>query len=237
MKVDLRAISLTLLLLVAASLAWAAKPTWARKATGFSGDCKSGCRSQRIVARDKVSAVEVLYQDGGPYLRVTGPDKQSREVHDLQAGPWNDLEWASDSKAFFVSSGERVTSPASLQVYLLDSAELRGIDVTRDAEQDMLKTFPPCKAIYDQPACHKIERDPGYNITGIDWAKDSTTLVLMIQVPCTSNYGGIMCQLMGYEVDVPSGKIVKRMDAAAFRSEWQKQMAQRLELPEKPQYQ
>ena len=131
-----------LLLVILPALAWAGKPTWAKRATGFSGDCQSGCREVRVVAPDKSSAVEVLYQDNEPYLRVTQPGKPAREVHDLGAGPWNDLEWAPDSKAFFVSSGEGMTSPASVQVYLLDDSELGGLDVSREAVADMVKSFP-----------------------------------------------------------------------------------------------
>ena len=231
--------ALFLLLLLIPSLAFAGRPTWARKASGFSGDCKSGCHPVRVVAPDKKTAVEVLYQDDGtPYLRVTGAGKQARDVHDLGVGPWNDLEWAPDSKAFFVTAGDAMTSSAFVQVYLLDDAELRPVDVTRDAEADMLNSFPPCKALYlDTATCRKMEKNPGYNVIAIDWAEDSSALALMVQVPCTSEYGGIMCQVMGYEVDVPSGKIVQRIPAADFRKEWQKSMAQRLELPEPPQYQ
>lgn len=226
---------LLLLLLPAAALA--GKPTWARKATGFAGTCTS-CGPLRIVAPDKTSVVEVLYQDGNAYLRVTGADKQAREIHDVFSSPKNDLLWAPDSKAFFVDAGEEITSPAFLQVYLLDDPQLRSLDVTRQAEQDMIKSFPPCKALYlDQRTCHKIEADPRYNLTAVAWGDDSSTIVVMAQIPCTSNYGGIMCQLLGYELEVPSGKIVDRMEPAEFRKQWQKSMEQRLEIPEPAQYQ
>ena len=71
----------------------------------------------------------------------------------------------------------------------------------------MVKTFPPCQALFVDPAsCRKIETEPDYNMTAITWTKDSSALVVLAQVPCTSNYGGISCQSMGYEVEVPSGK-------------------------------
>jgi hypothetical protein len=226
------------LLVLAPTFAFAGKPNWARKATGFPGDCKSGCRPLQIVAPDKKSMVEVLYQDGNAYLRVTGPDKQAREIHDSFSSSKNDLLWSPDSKAFFVDGGEGMTSPAFLQVFQVDDPQLQALDVTRQAEQDMVKSFPPCKAIYLDPAsCRKIERDPGYNQTAIDWIEDSSALVVIVDIPCTSNYGGIMCQTMGYEVEVPSGKILARMPAAEFRKKWQKSMEQRLQIPQAPQYQ
>lgn len=238
LRIPFQRCCLIVLLALAPSLASAGKPTWARKATGFPGDCQSGCREVRVAAPDKTTAVEVLYQDSQPYLRVTARDQPAREIHDLGTGPWNDLEWAPDSKAFFVSSGEAITSPASVAVYLLDDPQLRALDVSQPAVADMVKSFPPCKALYlDQTSCRNLEKNPDYNITAIDWADDSSAMVLKVQVPCTSNFGGIMCQTMGYEVGVPSGNIVKRMTAAELKAAWQKQMAQRLQIPEPPQYQ
>jgi hypothetical protein len=217
----------------------AEKPTWARKGTGFAGVCRSGnCRPLRIVAPDKKSVVEVLYQDGNAYLRVTGPDKQVREVRDVSSSPANDLQWAPDSKAFFIDGSEGMTSPGYVQVFMLDEAELRPLDVTGQVEQDMVKTYPPCKAVYlDAASCRKIEQNPEFNLTAIDWVDDSSALVVMAQVPCTSNFGGILCQVMGYEVEVPSGKVLHRMTPAEFKTKWQKSMAQRLQIPETAQYQ
>ena len=229
-----------LLFVLLPAFAAADKPNWTRKATGFAGVCSSGnCRPVRIVAPDKKSAVEVLYQDGNAYLRVTGAaDKPVREIRDVSNSPQNDLLWAPDSKAFFIDGGEGMTSPAFVQVYLLDEEQLRPLDVTGQVEQDMLKTYPPCKALYlDEASCRQLERDPGYNLRAIDWVDDSSAVVVLAQVPCTSNYGGIMCQAMGYEVEVPSGKILKRMTPAEFKAEWQKHMVQRFMIPEKPQYQ
>jgi hypothetical protein len=228
-----------LLFLLLPALASADKPTWARKATGFAGVCQSGnCRPVRIVAPDKKSVVEVLYQDGNAYLRVTGPDKQVREVRDVSSSPANDLLWAPDSKAFFVDGGEGMTSPGFVQVYWLDDADLRPLDVSREVEQDMVKTYPPCKALYlDAATCRNLERNPDYNLTAIDWVEDSSAMALLAQIPCTSNFGGIMCQAMGYEVEVPSGKILKRMTPAEFKAAWQKSMVQRFRLPEPAQYQ
>lgn len=190
-----------------------------------------------MIAPDKSTWVEVLYQDGGAYLRVTQAGKPPREIHDVFASPHNDLLWSPDSKAFFVDAGEGMTSPAFVQVYLLADEPLRAIDVTHLAEQDMVQTFPPCKALFlDQSTCGKIEREPDYNMTAITWLKDSSSLVVLAQVPCTSNYGGISCQSMGYEVEVPSGKILKRLQPAEFKQAYQKFMEQKYDLPIPPQY-
>ena len=43
-----------------------------------------------------------------------------------------------------------------------------------------------------------------------------------------------MCQVMGYEVEVPSGKLVHAMTAREFKSRWQHSMAWKFHNPEAP---
>jgi hypothetical protein len=232
-----RLLSHALFLLLLPSLAFAGKPNWIKRATSFAGDCKSGCQPVKVTAPDKTTAVEVLYQDEAAYLRVTQPGQPAREIHDVFSSPHNDLLWAPDSKAFFVDAGEGMTSPSFVQVYLLDDAQLRPIDITHLVERDMVKSFPPCQALFlDQTTCRKIETHPDYNMTAITWSTDSSAIVLLAQVPCTSNFGGISCQSMGYEVEVPSGKILKQLQPAEVKKQYQKFMEQKYEIPIPPQY-
>lgn len=235
MKVRLARCVLFLLLLPPA--AYAGKPNWVKRATGFAGDCKSDCRPARIIAPDKTTAVEVLYQDGSAYLRVTQTGQPAREIHDVFSSPHNDLLWAPDSKGFFIDAGEGMTSPSFVQLYLLDDTQLRPVDITHLVERDMVRTFPPCQALFlDQSTCRKIEARPEYNMTAITWLDDSAAIVILAQVPCTSNYGGISCQSMGYEVEVPSGKIRKQLPPAEFKKQYQKFLEQKYEIPIPPQY-
>ncbi len=74
-----------------------------------------------------------------------------------------------------------------------------------------------------------------YNMTGIDWVNPSTILI-MAQVPCSTSQGGIMCQVMGYELEVPTGRIVKRIDAKDLKRDWQKSMAWDFRIPDPPKY-
>lgn len=234
---NLRLASCVLLLLLLPSAAFAGKPNWIKHATGFAGQCPSECPALHITAPDKTTVVEVLYQQGGAYLRVTQAGKPAREIHDVFTSPHNDLLWAPDSKAFLVDAGEGMTSPSFVQVYLLDDPQLRAVDITHDIDRDMVNSFPPCKALFlDPTSCRRIEKSPEYNMTGITWTKDSSALVVLAQVPCTSNYGGISCQSMGYEVEVPSGKILQRIPPPEFRKEYQKFLEQKYELPIAPQY-
>ena len=62
----------------------------------------------------------------------------------------------------------------------------------------------------------------------IEWVSASTVLV-MANIPCDTLYGGIMCQIMGYEIDVPTGRILQQIDAKQLKLRWQKTHS--LELP------
>ncbi len=190
------------------------------------------------------------------YLIVTAPGGGMREAALPEGFQSVDLLWSPDSRAFFVSGGNGGAYWGNwVYVYVLSDPKLEPIDIAQKAQRDMLKEFPSCKAAYpnagDSGGCQKASRpidvetciktevnpgyDPEYNMTGIDWVNASTILV-MAEVPCSSSYGGIMCQVMGYELEVPTGRILKRIDAKQLKLDWQKSMAWNFRIPEPPHY-
>ncbi len=223
------------------------------------------CKPLRIPAPDGKSIVDVRYRKDSvsdsewaveAYLRVTSPGKGTREAALPEGFQNTDLLWSPDSRAFFVNGGNGGAYWGFwVYVYLLKEPKLEPIDVTQKAQRDMLKEFPPCKAAFpnggdargcdktsrniDLEKCMKEEADPNYNpeynMTGIDWVNASTILV-MAEVPCSSSYGGIMCQVMGYELEVPSGHILKRIEAKELKLNWQKSMEWKFRMPDPPQY-
>jgi hypothetical protein len=54
----------------------------------------------------------------------------------------------------------------------------------------------------------------------------------MAEVPSNSEYGGIMGQLEGYEIDSASGRILKRLSATQMKARWQSEMAFTMTIPE-----
>jgi len=149
-----------------------------------------------------------------------------------------DLLWSPDSKAFFVNGGNGGGYWGFwVYVYRVDDPELEPINLTGQAQRDMVKIFPPCKASgLDQKTCLELEKDPDINMTGLEWASDSSRVVVMAEVPCTGGMGGIMCQVMGYELNTQTGDIVRRMNATEFARDWQKSMAWKFEIPDPPEY-
>jgi hypothetical protein len=196
-----------------------------------------------IPSPDGKSRIDVKYRKNSlefltAYLVITTPDQRLREAPLPHGFQDIDLLWSPDSKAFFVNGGSGGGYWGFwVYVYLLNDAELEPINVTDDAQRDMVRTFPPCKASYlDQKTCTAVESKPEYNMSGIDWARDSTAIVVMAEVPCAGSYGGIMCQVLGYELEVPTGRILRRMTAREFAVRWQKSMAWEFPVPDPPEY-
>jgi len=172
------------------------------------------------------------------YFLLRGENRTSREGEFPYGFQDIDLLWSPDSKAFFINGGNGGGYWGFwVYVYRVDDPKMEPLDITGQAKLDMVKTFPPCKASrLDRNICLELEKNPDSNMTGIDWSGGSSTLVVMAQVPCSGGYGGIMCQVMGYELEVPTGKIVRRMSAGEFAKIWQKSMAWRFEIPDPPEY-
>jgi hypothetical protein len=226
----------------------AAKPTWAKKATAFTPDCRDRedrhlCKPLRIPSPDGKNIVEVYYEnekDGMRfgYLRLISPGYPPRVTAAPASNGDVELLWAPDSKAFFINGGwGSAISGFYVYVYRVDTPEFEALDITHKAMLDMVKSFPPCKALMaDAADCKKMETDPEYyNMTGIDWA-DSSSIIVMSEVLCSSRVGGIMCRIMGYQLAVPSGKILARITARELKQKWQKSMAWQLRIPEPAEY-
>lgn len=87
--------------------------------------------------------------------------------------------------------GEGLDSVAIYRVGDSSAIMLRVIE----AQEDMLKSFPPCLAKNSDPHdCELLQNHPeDLNVSAIDWNADGTALVVMAEIVCSSRWGGIMC--------------------------------------------
>ncbi len=220
-------------------------PVWSKKAISFRVTCAGDlapCKTLVIPSPNHRSAVTVWYSS-----TVDAPDiavASLRVVTDgTEIGTVNpvgsidsELTWAPDSKAFFVNGNNNGYDDYHVAVHVLSEPGLGPNFITEQVEQDMVRSFPPCKAADAPEDCAEVASDPDYPSAGIDWLRDSSTLVVMAEVPCTSQMGGIMCQVHGYEVAVPSGNILRRMQPREFARRWQPSMAWKFNIPGPPEY-
>jgi hypothetical protein len=225
------------------------RPTWARKATAFEIVCRERsefqkCKSIRIPSPDNQSIVEVTYEKDNDTMdasvRIATPGRGIREIGLPCSFGSAELLWSPNSKAFFINGGcGSSISGFVVSVYQIDSANLDvDPDFTKEAWHDMVKAFPPCRALnHDPEECKDMQTDSEYyNMSGIDWLEDSSGIVVMSEVPPTSRYGGIMGAVKGYELEVPSGKILRRLDAKQLKMKWQKSMSWKFRMPDPPEY-
>ena len=217
---------------------------WAKKAVAIRGDCY-GKRPQKILSPNGEVTVQVLCHaadknsDPVRYFRITDTAGRTNDAEfEDQYERGDELLWSPDSTEFLVNGSQNSFSGYYVNVYRLESKGLEKLDVNEAAQRDMVVTFPPCKAIYfgQQPDCHAIEKNPEYNMSAIDWVPGRSAIVVMAEVPCASEYGGIMCQVLGYELEVPTGKILSRMTAKELKKRWQPSMNWKMNIPDPPEY-
>jgi hypothetical protein len=239
-----------MLLVFAATLPAGAqeKSIWAKSATPIA-ECGSGTSAgQHFTAPDGTVDAQLRCHpavrggDPRPYLRLTLSRGRSQDV-DLQSAALSDeyrrpreLLWSPDSRAFFINGGESAYSGFFVDVYRIDGDRVRKVNVTSRAQRDMVAMFPPCRAEgVTKTDCVRMANNPEFNMSGLAWVGASTAVVVMAEVPCSSLYGGIMCQVRGYEVSATDGRILKRFSATALKQQWQKSMAFEMKVPDPPE--
>jgi hypothetical protein len=149
--------------------------------------------------------------------------------------PWNDMDvlWSPDSK-YVALTGEMDSYIETVRVFAINETGPKQLDVDMQPTQDMAHRLRPiCARYVGRLGCDPDQDEDGLNFAAIAWA-GKHTLVLMSEVPCDTIWGGIMCQVMGYEVDIPSGRIVRAMTPQEFKSRWQHSMAWNFRIPPKP---
>jgi hypothetical protein len=222
-------------------------PIWSKKGTSFPIGCAndlSPCRPLKISSPDGESAVLVTYETSPKYpdieavsLKVTTRGKFVGSVSAILDVD-DEITWSPDSKCFFINANWNGYADAILAVHCLNYPNLGPGHITLQVERDMVRSFPPCRATYTPDNCAKMAADPDSyrGVVGIDWIDGSSEIAVMADVPCSSSMGGIMCQVLGYEIAVPSGKILRRMEPKEFAHRWQHSMAWKFSIPDPPEY-
>jgi hypothetical protein len=250
MTVTLRYLSLMIMFFCIAPCSRADKPIWTKRGVSFLAHCWSDeanrCPSLQIFSPDRRKFLRVTYEHmdlgNGDFewsARAVLVRSHGRIDEVGLAGLTDDeIEWSQDSKAFLVNGSDAGLGPERVHVYLLTDDPLRPYDVSIEAQEDLVRSIPPCRAKdLDEYPCEGITSDPeGNNIFGVDFTRGSSAVVVLASYVCSSSMGGIMCQSIGYEVDIRSGKILRRMEPKEFKRLWQHNLAWKYEDPGPPEY-
>jgi hypothetical protein len=219
---------------------------WAKAGVSLPVGCEESSDVQRIPSPDGEASADVRCaglsrERNGVVLRITRRAHPSSEVR-LVTEPgsaWRaqELLWAPDSNAFVVNGSESAYAGSDFVVYRFDGDRIVSGRITAAAQSDMVRTFPPCRARgLDKTDCQRIARTPAFNMSAIAWTRGSNGLVVFAEVPCSSSHGGIMCQVMGYELEARTGRILARLPARELKRRYQSQMAWPMRIPAKPSY-
>ncbi len=235
-----------------ASDASASGPIWSKNAVRLHVECNLGADAPASATRQQVPSPNRLVtaevtcghseaDDGVLVVRVISPDQPERQT--VLRHPANEswrpqeLLWSPDSKAFLVNGSENAYAGEGFLVFELGLPGFQGFAPAKTVQRDMVRRFPPCQARGRDPdICARVLKNPDFNMSAVAWTRGSHAIIVMAEVPCSSSYGGIMCQVQGYELDARTGRILARMSAKDLKERWQRQMAFSMRIPEPPEF-
>jgi hypothetical protein len=180
-----------------------------------------------IPAPDKHRAVVVR-----PRSKQQGTDEVLPELYVVDDGvrikpdivPYfhPELLWSPDSKAVAVSSSNgSVLGEWHMLLYFVDRQSFHPLAISQEVRGDFARRFPPCLGETATCSTRKLARDLSWvNVAAIHWIGDSGKLLVVAQMPCSPAYGKNQCAHEGYEVEVPTGKILARYGKEAFAKRW-----------------
>ena len=109
-----------------------------------------------------------------------------------------------DSSALFINGSDGGEGPEYVTVYRVGDLTSRFLKV-REAQNDMVKTFPPCRAKNSNPRrlCFAGGTNPGryQRVNAIAWTRGSSAIVVVAQMPCSSiSWRDLVPGLWSYEL-------------------------------------
>ena len=217
--------------------------TYSRSATRLSLRCDENRTCRRVSVRSPDGTMQLRRDFArGSESHLSTPEMTlltPKGTWDLNIPFWVDVDvlWSPDSQ-FIALSGNPNGYTNGIVVFRVSDSGPVEIDAAREPFEDMLRRFPPCRAKNaEADLCKQIPEHEDYlNFAAVDWSGDHT-LVVMGEVPPDGQYGGILGQVMGYEVDIPSGRIERTTTAREFKARWQHSMPWRFHIPESPEWQ
>ena len=136
-------------------------------------------------------------------------------------------------QSIFVDGGPSSHAGFFVTVYLAGEHSVTKLSVNQQrstghrANVSALQGFQP-----GRNNLQAIEAQPEFNMSGLAWVEQSSAIIVMAEIPCSSSYGGVMCAVQRYQLKVPTGTIEKRMTARQLKAQWQQTMAWDMRIPD-----
>jgi hypothetical protein len=140
--------------------------------------------------------------------------------------------WSSDpAGAIAVSGSSNAYAGRDVIVFRMESGKWVRKDVLLPARKRMLdrlaRCWPEVRTAYTSPRLVEL------NMSAVAW-RDARTLVVFGEVTPSSSYGYAMGQVMGYEIDIRDGKVLREMTADEFKARWQSAAGWPIRIPDEP---
>lgn len=178
--------------------AFAEKPQFAKKATAFPAGCFEDwqpCKPLKIFSPDQKNYVQVSYEPDSQdtkllfvSLTVFSGGRNLGQIG-VAGSVDNEILWSPDSRALCVSGNNNGNSDYGFAVYQLNDSNVSVVaGASSAALQDMVRSFPPCRAKDPYDRCAELANGP-HDYIGtavIDWLPDSSGIVIMAEVTCSS---------------------------------------------------
>ena len=190
-----------------------------------------------VFSPDHLKRIEVTFVQGtgdGDAVPVATLYVNERELTLPLYQDWSQVEvlWSPDSRNVAIT-GAFNSYTNSTKIFRLVAGDLMEMPLEY-LQRDMANTYPPCKGQNaDEAICHAEKHGDQFNYATVAWA-NANTAVIVAEIPCSSSQGGMMCQVEGYEIDIRSGHILRRMTARELKHRWQSKLAWNLRVPEAP---
>ena len=220
-------------------------PIWSKAGVRLPTGCEDSRDVQVVRSPGGRARVEVRCGGtsaiGKTVLRVTAAKNSPVDValHTPAGSFWRpeELVWAPDASAFAINGSEGAIAGLEFVVVDIERVPIAPVRISAAAQRDMVATYPPCRARDLEPDdCQRITGNPEFNMSAIAWTRGARAVVVFAEVPCSSRYGGIMCQAMGYELEVATGRILARMAPRELKRRFQSHMAWPMRIPDAPLY-
>lgn len=194
-------------------------------------------RAKRAYSPDRTKYLELSWSKSEGYAvpsfsLITG--KHTIDVPFIIGWVQMEAVWSPDSMSFALT-GNHSAITESTEIFRIQDGTLKSVLVDL-LYHDMAKAYPPCNAAHAETGfCEKEASGEDFNYATVAWSGPATA-VIMAEVPCDSLWGGIMCEVNAYELDINTGHIVTRMNAQEFKSKWQPVLAWKFRIPDLPEW-
>ena len=156
-----------------------------------------------------------IIKDNNLTLETKKNNVKNKSIRNIYLDGLAEIGWASDSSGFFLtrSDGGWVGSWYA-SVILMKDPKQKEINISQRVARDFHKNISQCP-----------EEEP--NIVALAWIEGSRKLLLVAESPNHSSCPD-MGNIAGYQISVPSGKILKRYNKTELKNQFEQYFGERL---------